>query len=184
MIIDIHGLYIAGLQYLHTGLPSAFGRLKRFGQSHVYPSLLSCCARVVIVLHSGVRPLLLTRSPILHYLPILQSSMSKAPLESINVTEADLGPDAGTTLGPILIVLTRQYYSIDRLYPPLSVPNQASQGESGFVDSSGPIFSMYMGMAEEEDKKMAESWQADADGILIFVCLYLLVLCLVPTHQQ
>jgi hypothetical protein len=28
---------------------------------------------------------------------------------------------------------------------------------------------MYMGMAEEEDKKLAESWQADADGILIFV---------------
>ena len=30
-------------------------------------------------------------------------------------------------------------------------------------------------MAEEEDKKMAESWKADADGILIFVRLYLLV---------
>ena len=58
-----------------------------------------------------------------------------------------------------------------------SAPNHASQGEFGFVDSSGPIFSMYMEMAEEEDKKLAESWQADADGILIFVCLYLLVPC-------
>ena len=36
---------------------------------------------------------------------------------------------------------------------------------------------MYMEMVEEEDKKLAESWQADADGILIFVCLYLLVPC-------
>ncbi|KAN0140635.1 hypothetical protein V8E53_001844, partial [Lactarius tabidus] len=29
-----------------------------------------------------------------------------------------------------------------------------------------------MGMAEEEDKKLAESWQADADGILIFTGLF------------
>ena len=28
---------------------------------------------------------------------------------------------------------------------------------------------MYMEMASEEDKKMAEGWKADADGILIFV---------------
>ena len=43
---------------------------------------------------------------------------------------------------------------------------------------------MYLGMAEEEDKKLAESWKADADGILIFVRLYLLVLCFTPTHQS
>jgi hypothetical protein len=30
---------------------------------------------------------------------------------------------------------------------------------------------MYMEMATEEDKKMAENWKADADGILIFVRL-------------
>jgi hypothetical protein len=34
---------------------------------------------------------------------------------------------------------------------------------------------MYLEMAEEEDKKMAESWKADAEGILVFVRLYLLV---------
>ena len=32
---------------------------------------------------------------------------------------------------------------------------------------------MYMEMATEEDKKMVEDWKADADGILIFVCLIL-----------
>lgn len=37
------------------------------------------------------------------------------------------------------------------------------------VDGSGPIFLMYLEMAEEEDKKMAELWQANADGIIIFV---------------
>ena len=41
---------------------------------------------------------------------------------------------------------------------------------------------MYLEMATEEDKKMVEGWKADADGILIFVCLYLLLSCLVPTH--
>jgi Family of unknown function (DUF6535) len=28
---------------------------------------------------------------------------------------------------------------------------------------------MYVKMAEEEDKKMTDRWQKDADGILIFV---------------
>ena len=62
-------------------------------------------------------------------------------------------------------------------YPPQSAPVQAQapQGVSNFVDGSGPIFSMYLEMATEEDKKMAESWKADADGILIFVRLYLLI---------
>ena len=41
---------------------------------------------------------------------------------------------------------------------------------------------MYMEMAEEEDKKLAESWKADADGILIFVRLYLLAPCSTPIH--
>ena len=31
---------------------------------------------------------------------------------------------------------------------------------------------MYLGIAEEEDKKMAENWEADGDGIVIFVRLY------------
>ncbi|KAH9026898.1 hypothetical protein EDB85DRAFT_2148839 [Lactarius pseudohatsudake] len=32
--------------------------------------------------------------------------------------------------------------------------------------------SMYMEMATEEDKKTAENWKADADGILIFTGLF------------
>jgi hypothetical protein len=30
---------------------------------------------------------------------------------------------------------------------------------------------MYLEMAEEEDAKMAESWKADAESILVFVCI-------------
>ena len=58
-------------------------------------------------------------------------------------------------------------------YPPQSALNQAHPGVSDFADGSGHIFSMYLEMATEEDKKMVEDWKADADGILIFVRLYL-----------
>ena len=39
-------------------------------------------------------------------------------------------------------------------------------------------------MAEEEDKKLAESWQADAEGILVFVRLHLLFPCFKSTYQS
>ncbi|KAF8260511.1 hypothetical protein EI94DRAFT_900259 [Lactarius quietus] len=78
--------------------------------------------------------------------------MSRASLEYANITEA-LGADGDQ-------------------YPPHPAPNRAFQGESSFVDSSGPMFSMYLEMAEEEDKKRAESWKADAEGILIFTGLF------------
>ncbi|KAI0246129.1 hypothetical protein BJV78DRAFT_195755 [Lactifluus subvellereus] len=48
-------------------------------------------------------------------------------------------------------------------HPPQSAPqNQASQA----------LLSMYMEIAGEEDKKMADSWKGDADGILIFTGLF------------
>jgi hypothetical protein len=55
-----------------------------------------------------------------------------------------------------------------------SAPDQQSQlshGESNLGDSSGPLFSMYSKAAEDEDNKMADRWQKDAEGILIFVSL-------------
>ena len=54
-------------------------------------------------------------------------------------------------------------------YPPQPGQNYLSPGESDFVDGSGLLFSMYLQMADEEDKKTMDSWKADADGILIFV---------------
>jgi len=54
-------------------------------------------------------------------------------------------------------------------YPPQSARNRESHAEFNFVDGSGPLFSMYLERAGEEDKKMTDSWKADADGILIFV---------------
>ena len=57
----------------------------------------------------------------------------------------------------------------DRRDHPATTSNQQSQGESNLGDSSGPLFSIYSKAAEEEDNKMVEQWQKDAEGILIFV---------------
>ena len=60
-------------------------------------------------------------------------------------------------------------------------PDRPPQVESNIGDSSEPLFSMYTEAAEEEDNKMVERWQRDADGILIFVspCLGThIVLCI------
>jgi hypothetical protein len=55
---------------------------------------------------------------------------------------------------------------------PQLAQNQTLQEKATFSDSSGPLFNMYNKMTEEEDNKMAQRWQKDADGILIFVSLY------------
>ncbi|KAI0250418.1 hypothetical protein BJV78DRAFT_559246 [Lactifluus subvellereus] len=44
--------------------------------------------------------------------------------------------------------------------------------QPGFADSSGPLFHMYREMAEEQDNKMTERWQKDAEGIIIFTGLF------------
>jgi len=46
---------------------------------------------------------------------------------------------------------------------------QQCQGKLHFCDSSWPLYSMYSKFAQEEDDKMAERCQTNADGILIFV---------------
>ncbi len=55
--------------------------------------------------------------------------------------------------------------------------NEPPQRGPRVFDGAGRIFSMYLEMALEEDKKLAESWEADADGVLIFVGLYYLLPC-------
>ncbi|KAN0140480.1 hypothetical protein V8E53_001689 [Lactarius tabidus] len=77
--------------------------------------------------------------------------MSRVPHDTINVPNAEIGDDQ---------------------YPPPPAQKQASRDASNFVDGSGHIFSMYLEMATEEDKKMVENWKADADGILIFTGLF------------
>jgi hypothetical protein len=67
----------------------------------------------------------------------------------------------------------RRTDSQDIFYDVEDVPLPASTGEpqaeSNYTDGSGALFSMYLDRAEEEDKKAAERWKGDADGILVFV---------------
>ena len=65
--------------------------------------------------------------------------------------------------------LISQMLMLDPRLDPQSTSNQPSRGQSNFGDSSGPLFSIYSKAADEEDSKMVERWQKDADGILIFV---------------
>ena len=97
-----------------------------------------------------------------------------SPHENFNVPNPEIGTDnlytAPFSPTPSARVGVDQYIP---QYPLQSAQNQAPYGVSNFADGSGHIFSMYLEMATEEDKKMVEDWKADADGILIFVRLYL-----------
>lgn len=85
--------------------------------------------------------------------------------------------DAGTMLWLIHRILSSKFSppkaTQDFFYDVESSPLPASSGESqaefNYTDGSGALFSMYLNRAEEEDKKAAERWKGDADGILVFV---------------
>ncbi|KAI0258398.1 hypothetical protein BC834DRAFT_835695, partial [Gloeopeniophorella convolvens] len=53
-----------------------------------------------------------------------------------------------------------------------SSQSTSGQSEKSFSDPSGPLFSMYLERAEEEDRRMVENWKGDADGILVFTGLF------------
>jgi hypothetical protein len=115
---------------------------------------------------------------------------------SISMPQADTDPEAinlegvssgveglDTHYGILLFLLSHRIpvisptFSLGRVgghtFPPQPGhwQNRASQGTSNFADGSGPLFSMYVEMATELDKEMANSWKGDADGILVFVSL-------------
>ena len=102
--------------------------------------------------------------------PILKSVRKNSLLPHCSITT--FSPIPSTSVG------VDQYYLP---YPNQSAQNQASHIAPNFADGSGHLFSMYLEMATEEDKKMVENWKADADGILIFVRLSSNIV-LLPTH--
>ena len=108
-----------------------------------------------------------------------------SPHENFNVPNPEIGTDNLYT-APFSPTPSARV-GVDRYipqYPLQSAQNQAPYGVSNFADGSGHIFSMYLEMATEEDKKMVEDWKADADGILIFVRLYHPILCFCFTPTQ
>jgi hypothetical protein len=107
--------------------------------------------------------------------------MSRVPHETTNVSNTEIGRDMKILLYPFVSHFPSTEIGHDQDLPQ-SAQDQALRSESNFVDGSGPIFSMYLEMATEEDKKMAENWKADADGILIFVRVSLLISSFTPTQ--
>ena len=101
------------------------------------------------------------------------------PHENFNVPNPEIGKDCLLLHCSISNVPFAQVGLSQ--YPPQSALNQAHPVVSNFADGSGHIFSMYLEMATEEDKKMVEDWKADADGILIFVRLYPPISCFCST---
>jgi hypothetical protein len=57
----------------------------------------------------------------------------------------------------------------------LPAQSQTLDGYHKFNDSSGPLFSMYSEIAEGEDNAMIKRWQKDAEGILIYVRLHVVI---------
>src|SRR5712691_863297 len=88
---------------------------------------------------------------------IFESPMSQSSAEAINMNEI---PDVetGTGANPTPCYLGGPLASLTQ--------------ESGSVDVSGPIVSMYLQIAVDEDRKMTENWKGHADSILIFVSLH------------
>ena len=103
-------------------------------------------------------------------------------MSQTNYRDLEGGDDPGMCYAAqirLVLVDLIVYTTDDHHHQPRSTPNQPSQVESNFGDSSGPLFSIYSKAAEEEDNKMVERWQKDADGILIFVspcaCIHIVV---------
>ncbi len=79
----------------------------------------------------------------------------------------------------------RHHYSISHVSANLIVAHAGDylaatlreelQGDSGFVDGSGPLFGRYLKMAQVEDEKTAENWKAVASDNLTFVSPYIVV---------
>jgi len=104
--------------------------------------------------------------PTSFYTPLhILSSMSKATSPPADVERGNR--TSGFPASPLSSLSSSAHIVDDPTY----LPPTDTRGESSINidDSSGPLFSMYSRMAEEEDNKMVERWQRDADGILVLV---------------
>jgi hypothetical protein len=66
-------------------------------------------------------------------------------------------------------VLPHQQQSFPNNMQPIG-PFPVIPEKTTYSDSSGAIFSMYIGRAQKFDEENAENWKGGAEGILVFVC--------------
>jgi len=106
--------------------------------------------------------------PTSFYTPLhIFSSMSKATSPPADVERGNR--TSGFPASPLSSLSLSARIVGDPTDLPQPIRNQPLGGEPSTDDSSGPLFSMYSKMAEEEDNKMVERWERDANGILVFV---------------
>jgi hypothetical protein len=68
--------------------------------------------------------------------------------------------------------------------PPSQEGSEDKTEKSPLGDSSGHLFSMYSKIVEKEDNAVAEQWQKDGDGIIIFVSAQVKFLCRCVRQQE
>ena len=102
--------------------------------------------------------------------------------ENFNLPNPEIGMDSLLPHCSIITPLICAILPRCRTVPTPVGAESSAPGVLNFADGSGHIFSMYLEMAIEEDKKMVESWKADADGILISVRLHPPILCFTLTQ--
>ena len=73
------------------------------------------------------------------------------------------------TLFAVFIHTAAYIVGDDRPYYESALDN-VSPEEPSLVDS-GPIYTMYLKRAEEEDKRTAEGWKEEAEKVFLFVSL-------------
>ena len=112
--------------------------------------------------------------------------MSQSLHEGIEMAE-NSGVGTKTSTNPALQSYTTTEAPLASLTPrpgitPQPGQNDPPKGEPEYVDGSGPLFSMYLKLAGEQDKDLAENWKGDADGILTFVSRH--STCATPTQIE
>ena len=55
-------------------------------------------------------------------------------------------------------------------------PQSPEKSQEEFSDGSKPLFNKYLKIAEDEDNKMTDGWKADADSVLVFVSMEVLLI--------
>jgi hypothetical protein len=81
-------------------------------------------------------------------------------------------PESGTLLAPwpVRVLADSPTCTIDLPpSPPHPEEKQGQDHDPEFADTSAPLFVMYHRMTEDEDNQLADRWQKDAKGIIIFV---------------
>ena len=118
--------------------------------------------------------------PSTFYYPLLSLMAPPSAISDPEIgASAEQDPQTSTVSLTTTAVSPHLFVVDDSQYPPDFAQAQREPGqlgESDFPDGSGSgsLFSMYLDRAEEDDRKTAEGWKRDADGVLAFVSLPLI----------